>query len=103
MKMVICKDDFFPSSMANFVEKGTEIYLWRYGQKSLPDDKNKFFVCYLWDNWLEAENNFYYKLWIIIQSQCMPHYECWRIMANGQVEGQNGTWHKDDNEDDAKT
>jgi hypothetical protein len=28
----------------------------------------------------------------------LQNYECWRIMANGQVKGQNGNWHQDHGE-----
>jgi hypothetical protein len=104
-EMVVCRDNFFQETMADFLEKATELYKWRYGQKSFHEDYTKFFVCHLWDKWLEeqSQNNLYYKLWTIIQRQCMKNYECWRIVANGQVKGQNGSWHLDDEEHGAKT
>jgi hypothetical protein len=95
--MIILKDDFFKSDIANLIAKGTEAYQWRYHHKSDANDPthNKLFVSALWSG--GSEDNFFHILWKLIHKDVssLQDYECWRIIANGQVKGQNGNWHTD--------
>jgi hypothetical protein len=72
-------------------------YQWSYHHKSDMADPahNKFFVSYLWNDSLE--DNFFSTLWRLIRKgiPSVASYRCWRIIANGQVRGQNGNWHTD--------
>jgi 2OG-Fe(II) oxygenase superfamily len=95
--MIIVKDDFFTADLANLVAKGTETFQWRYHHKSdvnNPTD-NKFFVSHLWTH--SSEHNLFHMLWKLIHNEVpsIQDYYCWRIIANGQVKGQNGNWHTD--------
>ena len=56
---------------------------------------NKFFVCHLW--FQPSEENFFHILWRQIHKDIpeVAGFDCFRILANGQVKGQNGNWHKD--------
>jgi hypothetical protein len=95
--MIIIKDDFFKADLANLIAKGTETYQWRYDHKSDINDPThtKFFVSHLWTH--SSEHNFFHLLWKLIHKDVpgLQDYECWRIIANGQVKGQNGNWHTD--------
>jgi hypothetical protein len=95
--MIIVKDDFFKADLANLIERGTEIYQWHYHHKSDVSDPahNKFFVSHLWS--VCSEHNFFHMLWRLIQAEVpsVQDCECCRIIANGQVKGQNGNWHTD--------
>jgi len=96
-KMVVIQDDFFKADLANLIEIGTETYQWHYHHKSDVNepDHNKFFVSRLWSH--PSEQNFFHMLWKIIHNEManVQDYDCWRIIANGQVKGQNGNWHTD--------
>jgi 2-oxoglutarate-Fe(II)-dependent oxygenase superfamily protein len=95
--MFIVKDDFFKADLANLIEKGTETYQWHYHHKSDVNDSahNKFFVNHLWSH--SSEQNLFHMLWKLIHNEItsVQDYDCWRIIANGQVKGQNGNWHTD--------
>src|SRR5437899_2639215 len=95
--MIIVKDDFFKADIANLISKGAETYQWRYHHKSDANDPahNKFFVSALWTG--GSEDNFFHILWKLIHKEVagVQDCECWRIIANGQVKGQNGNWHTD--------
>jgi hypothetical protein len=95
--MIIIKDDYFKPDIANLIAKGTETYQWRYHHKSDVDNPahNKFFVSGLWAE--SSVHNFFHMLWKLIQKDVsgIQDCECWRIIANGQVKGQNGNWHTD--------
>ena len=95
--MIIVKDDFFKADIANLIAKGSELYQWRYHHKSDAVDPthNKFFVSPLWDS--STGHNFFHTLWKLIHDQVpgVQDCDCWRIIANGQVKGQNGNWHTD--------
>jgi hypothetical protein len=56
---------------------------------------NKFFVSHLWNG--SSEDNFFLLLWNFIHDEVpsLANYYCFRIIANGQVTGQNGNWHVD--------
>jgi hypothetical protein len=95
--MIIVKGDFFKPDLCSLIARGTEAYQWRYHHKSDIDSRahNKFFVSYLWNQ--GSQENFFYMLWRRIFNE-MPFVRdcyCWRIIANGQVKGQNGNWHID--------
>lgn len=94
--MIIVKDNFFKADLANLIAKGTETYQWRYQNNSTnnPTD-NKFFVKYLWTD--ASERNFFHMLWKLIHNEVpsVQDCDCWRIIANGQIKGQNGNWHTD--------
>jgi hypothetical protein len=96
-EMIIVKDDFFKMDLANLIAKGTETYQWRYHHKSDVNDPdhNKFFVSYLWTD--SSEPNLFNVLWKLIQKEVpsVQDCDCWRVIANGQVKGQNGNWHRD--------
>jgi hypothetical protein len=95
--MIIVKNDFFKPDIANLIARGAELYQWSYSHKSDVNDPahNKFFVCHLWND--SSKHNFFYTLWKIIQNEVssVQDCKCWRIIANGQVKGQNGNWHTD--------
>jgi hypothetical protein len=94
--MIIVEDDFFKADLASLVAKGTESYHWRYQNCSTNSaTDNRFFVSYLWTP--SCEHNLFYALWKLIRNK-IPSVEdcdCWRIIANGQMKGQNGNWHTD--------
>lgn len=94
--MLVVKDDFFSPDVSSFIAKGTEVYLWRYW-RTVSDDSgnNKSFVSFLWEQ--SCDKNFFYILWTMIQKEfpALRHCYCWRIIANGQVRGQNIKWHTD--------
>ena len=97
--MIIVKDDFFKVDLANLIAKGTETYQWSYNHKSDVNDPahNKFFVSHLWTD--SSEDNFFHMLWKLIKEvQSVQDCDCWRIIANGQIKGQNGNWHTDHGE-----
>ena len=95
--MLIVRDDFFDENLVNIIAQGVDHYRWIYGHKSDIDNPyhNKFFVMRLWDD--TSEENFFHMLWRLIQREVpsLSRYHCWRIIANGQVKGQNGDWHTD--------
>jgi hypothetical protein len=94
--MIIVKDEFFEADVANFIARGSEIFAWRYIHKSTDEPAhNKFFVSTLWSS--GSEHNFFHNLWKIIHKEVssVQNCECWRIIANGQIKGQNGNWHTD--------
>jgi hypothetical protein len=96
-EMIIVKDDFFKADLANLIAKSTDTYQWRYGHKSDVRDTthNKFFVSHLWIP--SSEDNLFHTLWKLIQDKIpsVHNYDCFRIIANGQIKGQNGDWHTD--------
>ena len=95
--MITVKDNFFKTDLCNLITKGTEVYQWYYHHKSDIADPahNKFFVSYLWTP--QSEDNFFHLLWKLIHKEVseVSDCDCWRIIANGQVKGQNGNWHRD--------
>jgi hypothetical protein len=95
--VIIIKEGFFKPDLCNLIAKGTQAYQWRYNHKSDIDNPthNKFFVSHLWNE--ESQENFFYILWRMIHKDIpfVGDCYCWRIIANGQVKGQNGNWHTD--------
>jgi hypothetical protein len=95
--MIIVKDGFFKKDLSNLIAKSTETYQWCYHQKSDIKDPthNKFFVSWLWTD--RSEENLFCLLWRRIHDEVpsVKNCYCWRIIANGQVRGQNGNWHVD--------
>jgi hypothetical protein len=95
--MVIQVDDFFKGDLLSLIAKGTQTYDWRYNHKSDLSDPNhnKFFVSHLWN--VSSQDNFFSMLWGIIKNnvQSISDCTCWRIIANGQIKGQDGNWHTD--------
>src|SRR5215472_16916044 len=95
--MISVKDNFFRTDLCNLITKGTEVYQWHYHHKSDTDDPthNKFFVSYLWTR--SSGHNFFHVLWTLIHKEVpdVAACDCWRIIANGQVKGQSGNWHRD--------
>jgi len=95
--MIIVKDDFFKADLASLIEKGTQRFQWSYNHKSDVNDPahNKFFVSHLWSR--SSEPNLFSILWKLINNEVPAVHgcNCWRIIANGQVKGQNGNWHTD--------
>jgi hypothetical protein len=95
--MIIVKDNFFKADLCKMVTKGTEMYRWCYNHKSDMADPthNKFFVSYLWIP--PYGDNFFHILWKLIHNEVpyVADFDCFRIIANGQVKGQNGNWHTD--------
>jgi hypothetical protein len=94
--MLVVKDDFFKADVVNLIAKGTEAYQWCYHHKSDVNDPthNKFFVSYLWNH--SSEQNLFHMLWKLIQNEpSVQDCDCCRVIANGQVKGQNGNWHTD--------
>jgi hypothetical protein len=102
--MFVVKDDFFKPDISNFIAKGTDAYLWRYWTAVNHDrTNNRSFVSFLWLDSSSSESNFFYVLWTMIQKE-FPNLQncyCWRIIANGQVRGQNINWHTDHGENTA--
>jgi hypothetical protein len=94
---IIVRDNFFKEDLSNLVACATDQYRWTYHHKSDMSDRahNKFFVCHLWNE--SSEENLFHLLWKMIQKEIplLANYYCWRIIANGQVKGQNGNWHTD--------
>jgi len=95
--MIIIKEGFFKSDLCHLIAKGTQAYQWRYNHKSDTDNPshNKFFVSHLWNE--ESPDNFFCMLWRKIRKEVpfVGDCHCWRIIANGQVKGQDGNWHTD--------
>jgi hypothetical protein len=93
--MLVVKDDFFKADLCNLIAKGTETYQWRYWCAVPSDSVGKSFVSFLWNS--SSEDNFSYMLWKLIHKKftSLQEYECYRIIANGQVKGQNISWHTD--------
>jgi hypothetical protein len=95
--MTLVQDGFFKTDLCNLIAKGTEDYQWRYWRAVTDDPANgKSFVSILWDSSSEG-NNFFHMLWKLIQKE-FPNLQeccCYRIIANGQVKGQNIDWHTD--------
>jgi len=95
--MIVVKEDFFKSDLCNLIAKGTQAYQWQYHHKSdvANPTHNKFFVSHLWNE--ASQENFFYMLWRMIRKDIpfVGDCYCWRIIANGQVKGQNGNWHTD--------
>ncbi len=95
--MIIVKDNFFNIGLCNLIAKGTETYEWRYWL-GVPDDpaNNKYFVRFLWID-SSSEDNLFHMLWKLIEKEfpIVQDCSCYRIIANGQVRGQNGNWHTD--------
>ncbi len=96
VKMIDVHDDFFKADLCTLIEKGTENYQWRYW-RAVPDDpaSGKTFVSLLFNN--PSEENFSRMLWRTIQKGVpnLLDFDCYRIIANGQVKGQNIDWHTD--------
>jgi hypothetical protein len=96
--MIDVRDRFFQEDVCEVIAKGTDMYQWVYNHKSdmRHPTHNKFFACYLWEDSSRKEN-FFYMLWkkLIYNDPILQGYYCWRIIANGQVKGQNGNWHTD--------
>jgi hypothetical protein len=94
---ILVKEDFFKSDLCNLIAKGTRAYRWQYDHKSdaANPTHNKFFISPLWNDGLQE--NFFCMLWRMIQKEIsfVENYHCWRIIANGQVKGQDGNWHTD--------
>jgi hypothetical protein len=95
--MLIVADNCFKPDLHNLIAKGVQSYLWHYNHKSTNDPAhNIFFASHLWD--VSSNDNFFHSiLWKAIR-QSVPYLadcSCWRIIANGQIKGQNGNWHKD--------
>jgi 2OG-Fe(II) oxygenase superfamily len=94
--MIVVKDDFFKSDLSNLIARGTEAYQWCYWC-AVPDDatNNKSFVSFLWSE--ASQDNFFRMLWKLIQKEFigLRDCDCYRIIANGQVKGQNINWHTD--------
>ena len=95
--MIIVKDYLFNVGLCNLIAKGTETYDWRYWL-AVPDDpaNNRYFVSFLWTA-SSSKDNLFYMLWKLIEKEVpiVKDYRCYRIIANGQVKGQNGNWHTD--------
>ena len=94
--MIVVKDDFFKTDLCNLIAKGTEAYQWRYWRAVMDDPADrKSFVNLLWTD--SSENNFFHMLWKLIQKEfpSLQECSCYRIIANGQVKGQNIDWHTD--------
>ena len=97
LRMITVKDNFFRDDLSKMITKGTETYKWSYNHKAVMADPThtKFFVCHLW--FQPSEENFFHILWQQIHRNLpeVAGFDCFRIIANGQVKGQNGNWHKD--------
>src|SRR5262245_39565642 len=95
--MILIKDDFFKDDLANLIANGVKTYQWRYDHKSDVNDPahNKFFISHLWTQ--SSKHNFFHMLWQLIHKglPSVQDCDCWRIIANGQVKGQDGNWHTD--------
>jgi hypothetical protein len=95
--MLIIKEHVFKADLCNLIAKGTQAYQWFYNHKSDVENPthNKFFVSHLWNE--DTPANFFYILWRMIKKDIpfVGDCDCCRIIANGQVKGQNGNWHID--------
>ena len=94
--MMLVKDDFFKADLCKLIAKGTEAYQWRYWRAVMDDPADrKSFVNILWTDL--SDRNFFYMLWELIQKEfsVLQEHSCYRIIANGQVKGQNIDWHTD--------
>ena len=94
--MIMVIDDFFKADLCNLIAKGTEAYQWRYWRSVMDDPADrKTFVSFLWSE--SSEDNFFHMLWKLIQKgfPSLQECYCYRIIANGQVKGQNIDWHMD--------
>jgi len=95
--MIVVRESFFTADLCSLVAKGTQAYQWRYHHKSDIDNPahKKFFVSHLWNDALQE--NFFCMLWRMIRADVpfVTDCHCWRIIANGQVKGQDGNWHRD--------
>jgi len=95
--MIIINEGFFKTDLCNLIARGVQAYQWSYHHKSDISNAthNKFFVSYLWTK--GSQENFFYMLWRMIHKDIafVADCYCWRIIANGQVKGQNGNWHTD--------
>lgn len=95
--MIDVRDDFFNADLCNLIAKGTETYQWRYWRAVMDDPADrKTFVSFLWRS-EPSEDNFFRILWRLVQkgSPRLQECDCFRIIANGQVKGQNIEWHTD--------
>jgi 2OG-Fe(II) oxygenase superfamily len=94
LDMIIVKDNFLDVDLCNLIAKSAEAYEWRYWL-AVPDDpaNNRYFVSFLWTD-TSSEDNLFRMLWRLIFPIVQGCY-CYRIIANGQVKGQNGNWHTD--------
>jgi hypothetical protein len=94
---ILIKDDFFGEDLAKLIVKSTDTFQWSYNHKSdiYNPAHNTFFVSYLWTS--DSEDNLFHRLWKLTQQHVreIKDFHCWRIIANGQVKGQNGNWHSD--------
>ncbi len=90
-------DDYFPADLNLMINKGVERFEWTYGHKSDFGDPthNLFFICHLWN--IKNPPNFYHFLWKSIEEREFPtdNLSCRRIIANGQVQSQDGNIHTD--------
>jgi hypothetical protein len=95
--MFLVVDNFFDERIVSIVAHGVNHYRWAYGHKSdiYDPNHNRFFVINLYDG--ASEDNLFYMLWRMIQTKVpsLLSCHCWRVIANGQVKGQNGDWHTD--------
>jgi hypothetical protein len=95
--MIIVNEGFFKADLCNLIARGAQTYQWSYHHKSdiTNATHTKFFVSYLWNK--GSQDNFFYMLWRMIHKDIafVADCHCWRIIANGQVKGQNGNWHTD--------
>jgi hypothetical protein len=94
--MLEVRDNLFKADLCNLIAKGTEIYQWRYWRAVYDDAADKrTFVSFLWVD--SSETNFFHILWKLIQKEipALQECNCFRIIANGQVKGQNIDWHTD--------
>src|SRR5262245_2474193 len=94
--MIDVRDNFFNPDLRDLIARGTEAYQWRYWRtvKDDPADR-KTFVSFLWTQ--SSEGNFFHMLWRMVHKGCidLEQFDCYRIIANGQVKGQNIDWHTD--------
>lgn len=94
--MIDVHDDFFKADLCTLIEKGIETYQWRYWH-AVPDDPagSRTFVSLLSSD--PPEENFSQMLWRLVQKGVpdLEDFDCYRIIANGQVKGQEIDWHTD--------
>jgi hypothetical protein len=93
---IVVKDGFFKADLSNLIAKGTEVYQWRYWRAVMDDVADRrTFVSFLWNH--SSESNFFHMLWKLIQKgfPSLQDCYCYRIIANGQVKGQDIDWHTD--------
>jgi hypothetical protein len=94
--MIDVRDDFFKADLCRLIAKGTEAYQWHYWRAVTDDSADaKSFVSLLWSH--SSEKNFFHTLWKLMQKEFsnLEQCYCYRIIANGQVKGQNIGWHTD--------